>query len=435
MIDLLLRNASIQDSQEHFDFAVDRGIVVERGVGLSYPASCTIDLGGRLLIPGFVESHVHLDIALMNDWGRPGRPQPFRSPVELNQAVEQRRKSFTRQEIEQRAGRAVELACRHGVTAMRVQCHIDPEVGLRHLEALAEVRQKYRDRVTLQIVAFPQQGLFSRPGSLDLFINAFHCGADVMGCASNLERGPGVDFRQHIDAAFDLAMEMDVDLDLHADLGIPSSVGLEDLEVVHAARRVIEGGYHGRVTAGHVCALDSALPDVAEEAIALIQEAQINVISQPDMYRLGREDTHHVRRGLTRVRQLLAAGVNVAYASNNVRDAYRPLGNFDLLEEGLVLAYGAHMDSIEQLETLLQMSTYNAARLMGLKGYGLQTGCQADLVILDASSPSAAIVGQVEKLYVFKGGRLVAQNRRTNLLFDDSGALQNNPDLSVCEAY
>ncbi|OGO34361.1 MAG: hypothetical protein A2W35_19655 [Chloroflexi bacterium RBG_16_57_11] len=416
MIDLILHNASVQDSQEHLDFAIDQGVLVESGAGLNYPAAHVLDLGGRLLIPGFVESHVHLDIALMNDPVRPGRIQPFRSPVELNQAVEQRRMSFTCQEIEQRAGLAMELASRHGVTAMRAQCHVDPEVGLRHLEALVAVREKYRDRVTLQIVAFPQHGLFSRPGSLDLFINAFRCGADVMGCASNLERGSGVKFRQHIDAALDLAMEMDVDLDLHADLGIPSSVGLDDLEVVYAARRVIESGYQGRVTAGHVCALDSAMPEVADEAIALISEAQISVISQPDMVRLGREDNRHVRRGLTRVKQLLAASVNVAYASNNVRDVFRPLGNFDLLEEGLVLAYGAHMDSIEELETILKMSTYNAARLMGLEGYGLKKGCQADFVILDAPSPSAAIIGQAEKLYVFKAGKLVAQNRRITQL-------------------
>jgi cytosine deaminase len=429
MIDLLLRNASVQDSREHLDFAVDHGVLVDCGIGLHHPAAQELDLGGRLLIPGFVESHAHLDIALTNDPVQPGRPQPFRSPVELNQAVEQRRKNFTRQDIEQRAGLALELACRHGVTAVRAQCHVDPEVGLRHLEALVAVREKYRERVTLQIVAFPQQGLFSRPGSLDLFINAFRCGADVMGCASNLERGPGVNFREHIDAAIDLAMEMDVDLDLHADLGIPPNVGLEDLEVVHAARRVIERGYQGRVTAGHVCALDSAFPEVAEEAIGLIEEAQISVISQPDMYRLGREDPRHVRRGLTRVKQLLAAGVNVAYASNNVRDAFRPLGNFDLLEEGLVLAYGAHMDSVAELETLLKMSTYNAAKLMRLEGYGLQSGCQADFVILDAPSPSAAIVGQAEKLYVYKAGKLVAQNRRTTHLFDPPGVLQDTPDL------
>jgi cytosine/creatinine deaminase len=414
MIDLLIRNAVVQDSESPLDFAVNHGVFVARGTGLTGPANQVLDLNGRLLIPGFVESHIHLDIALMNSWDTPGRSKPFHSPIELNEALEERRKNFTCQEIEERAGRAIQLACRHGVTAMRAQCHVDPEVGLRHLEALVAVREKYRDQMTIQIVAFPQQGFFSKPGSLDLFVRAFRCGADVMGCASNLERGTGVSFRQHIDTALDLAIEMDVDLDLHADLGIPASVGLEDLEVVHAARRVIERGYQGRVTAGHLCALDSAKPEVAKDAIALIREAQISVISQPDMYRLGREDSIHIRRGLTRVKQLLAAGVNVAYASNNVRDAFRPLGNFDLLEEGLVLAYGAHMDSVGELDLLLKMCTYGAAGALGLKGYGLEAGCQADFVVLDAPSPSAAIVGQAEKMYVYKAGRLVAQNQRAS---------------------
>jgi len=418
MIDLLIKNASVQDTQGLFDFAVDHGILIERGVGLNYSAVKQIDLDGKLLIPGFVESHLHLDIALMNDWDCPGRLKPFRSPEELNQAVEQRRKSFSREEIEQRAGRAVELASRHGVTAMRVQCHVDTVVGLRHLEALLAVRERYRNRIRLQIVAFPQQGILSTTGGLELFREALRQGADVMGCASNLEHSHNVSFREHIDAALDLAMEFDRDLDMHADLGIPKTVGLADLEVVYAARPVIERGYQGRVTAGHVCALDSALPEIADQAIELISAAQISVISQPDLYRLGHEDMHHVRRGLTRVKRLLEAGVNVAYASNNVRDAFRPLGNFDLLEEGLVLAYGAHMDSVEELETLLKMSTFNAARLMKLDGYGLQPGCHADMVVLDARSPSAALVGQAEKLFVFKDGSLVAQNWRYSALFD-----------------
>jgi cytosine deaminase len=234
-----------------------------------------------------------------------------------------------------------------------------------------------------------------------------------MGCAPNLDPDPTgrADFRQHIDTALSLAMEMDVDLDVHADLGIPPEVGLEDLEVVYLARRTLETGYSGRVIAGHVCALDSALPPVAEQAIELIRAAQISVISQPDLYRLGREDQHHVRRGLTRVKQLLSAGVNVAFASNNVRDVMRPLGNLNPLEEALILAYGAHMDTVEDLNTLMHMCTDRAARAIGRKNYGLEPGCQADLVVLEASTPSAAIVGQVEKRYVFKAGNLVAVNR------------------------
>lgn len=417
MVELLLRNAITLDHPYHFDLAIDKGVIAARDSHLDLPAEIEIDLKGHLVIPAFVDSHVHLDIALMNDWKRPGRLKPFRSPRECNELVEQRRRSFTRQDIEQRASKALELAARHGITALRAQCHIDSEVGLSHLEALVAVRERYRHLVTVQIVAFPQQGLFGHPQGLELFRQAFRYGADVMGCASNLERGSGVDFRCHIDTALDLAMELDVDLDVHADLSIPPQVTLEDLEVVHLALRVIERGYQGRVAAGHLCALDSASPEVAAQAIALIKEAGIHAISMPDMYRLGREDPSHVRRGLTRVKELLAAGVNTAFASNNVRDAYRPLGNFNMLEEGLILAYGAHMDSIEQLETLLRMCTYNAARILNIQNYGLEVGCQASFVVLDACSPSAAIANQAEKLLVFKEGRLVARNSQTSELF------------------
>ena len=416
MIDLILRNAHIEGEEKNLDLAIDGGVIIDRGPGLNYTARQEFDLGGCLLIPGFVESHLHLDVALMNFWSRPGRPAPFTHPGELNEAMEQRRRSFTRADIEQRASAALELASRHGVTAVRAQCHVDPEIGLKHVEALQSVKEKYAGRVTMQIVAFPQQGLLRYPQTIDLFRAAFSAGVDVMGGASNLDSE--ADFKAHLDAAFKLAMDLDVDLDIHADLGIPATVTLDELEVVHIARRAIEYGYQGRVTVGHVCALDSALPEVAEQAIELMHAAGLSVVSQPDLYRLGRGDTHHVRRGLTRVKQLLAAGVNVTYASNNVRDAYRPLGNFDLLEEGLILAYGAHMDTVEELSTLVRMSTYNGAKALRLQNYGLEKGCQADLVVLDASSASAAIANQAEKRYVFKAGRLMAANQVVSQLFN-----------------
>jgi cytosine/creatinine deaminase len=414
MIDLLLKNGILSDGSSPVGLAIDKGVIVNKGqhIDLDQQARQVIDLQGRLVIPTFVESHVHLDIALMNAWDRPGRPASFHSPVELNQAMEQRRKDFTQQDIEERASMALEMAFRHGITFLRAQCHVDRSVGLKHLEALLKVRQKYSGRVDIQIVAFPQQGLLDQPQTLDLFREAFKMGADVMGGGSNLDPAAATmeGVQKHIDAALALAMEMDVDLDIHADLGLPERVELKDLEVVYIAQRTKEVGYQNRVTVGHVCALDSAEPDVAERAIAWIHEAQLNVISQPDMYRLGRQDRRCVRRGLTRVKQMLNAGINVAFASNNVRDAYRPLGNLDLLEEGLILAYGAHMDTVKELETLMRMCTENAARVLHLNKYGLNVGDTADMVILDAVSPSAALVGQAEKLYVIKNGQLAAAN-------------------------
>lgn len=410
MVDLMIRNGRLSDGTRDCAVAIDRGGIVAIGPGLDLAAGLVLDARDGLIIPGFVESHVHLDVALMNDSERPGRPAPFRVPAELNRSMEERRLAFTRADIEDRATRALTMATRHGVTALRAQCHVDATVGLKHLEALLNVREAARDRVTLQIVAFPQQGLLDQPATLELFREAFRLGADAMGCASNLD--PRVTdnaaVRRHIEIALALALEHDVDLDTHADMGLPDEVTLDTLEIVYLARRATEVGYQGRVTAGHVCALDSAEPAVAEAAIDAIREAGISVISQPDLYRLGRTDTRGVRRGLTRVKQLLAGGVNVAFASNNVRDAFRPLGNLDLLEEGLILAYGAHMDTVVELEALMRMCTVNAAQALRLERYGLAVGAQADLVVLAAPTPSAALVDQAEKRFVLKAGRLIA---------------------------
>jgi cytosine deaminase len=416
MIDLLLRNVVTADTVEPVAVAVDNGRILEIGPDLDYAAHEELDGDSCYLSPAFVESHLHLDIALSNDWTYPGRPEPFVSMAALNTAIERRRQEFTKEEIFDRASTALRLALRHGTTALRAQCHLDTEIGLRHIEALQAVKEAFADLVTVQIVAFPQQGLLRNPGTLDLFREAFNCGADVMGGAANIESERH--FSEHIDAAFDLALEFDRDLDIHADLGLSDTVALDDLEVVHIARRTMEVGYQGRVTVGHACTLDSAPPEIAQQAIDLLKEADINVTSQPDLYRLGRDDHQHVRRGLTRVKEMLAAGVNVSYASNNVRDALRPLGNMDLLEEALILSYGAHMDTVQQLESLLRMSTYNPAHAMRLEAYGLSPGCYADMVLFDAPSASAAIVGQAEKQYVFKAGRLRVINERGSTQFN-----------------
>ncbi len=357
MIDLLLRNVVTVVGQAPVSVAMHDGHILAVGPNLDYMARQEIEGNGRFLIPGFVESHLHLDIALSNDSQKPGRPEPFVSMSGLNAAIEHRRQAFTHAEIVGRATAALQLALRHGTTAVRAQCHLDTEIGLKHIDALQSVKEAVAEWMTLQIVAFPQQGLLRDPRTLDLFREAFRHGADVMGGAANLERG--FTAQEHIDAAFALALELGCDLDIHADMSLKPDAGLADLEIVHIARRTIEYGYQGRVTVGHACTLDSVAPAVAEAAIALLREADMTVTSQPDLYRLGREDRQHVRRGLTRVKELLAAGVNVTYASNNVRDALRPLGNLDLLEEALILAYGAHMDTVTELETLLRSGSRN----------------------------------------------------------------------------
>lgn len=397
---MLLKNAHTMIHDDPVDFAIDKGKIVACEPDLKATSRQEMDVESNLVIPGFIDPHVHLDIILMNSGERLGRQEPFENS---NEIVERRRQKFTSEDIKWRAKKALQMASSHGVTAVRAQCHVDTKVGLKHLHALLEVKEEYAGRVTVQIVAFPQQGLFRNPGTVDLFHEAFRSGADVMGGASNLDNR----IHEHIDMALDLAMKHDVDLDIHADLSLARDVTLDDLEVVYIAKKVIEGGYEGRVTVGHACTLGSASPEVAGPAIELMKEAELSVVSQPDLYRLGRDDTHNVRRGLTKVKELLNAGVNVTYASNNIRDAFRPMGNFDPLEEALILSYGAHMDTVEEFNTLLGLSTYNGAKALGLKDYGLEPGCSADMVVLDAKSPTEAVIGQVEKRYVFKSGRLM----------------------------
>ncbi len=412
MIDLLIRNVRDRSYTSTCDIAVHDGVIIAIGDRLDYPSSRILDGKGYLVYPSFVESHVHLDIALMNDPAVPGRTEPYLSHYGLNESLEKRRRDFTEKDIISRSVLALKLAARQGITAVRAQCHIDRQIGFKHLNALVRAREMCSPFITLQIVAFPQQGLTNHPANFSLFQEALKNGVDVMGAAPNLDRNAKgeTDYKAHIDMALDLAMGAGVDLDVHADLGIASSVELDELEVVYLARRIIEHGYQGRVTAGHVSSLGSAEPEVAGKAIRLILDSGMNVVSQPDLYRLGREDTRNVRRGLTRVKELLKSGVNVSYASNNVRDALRPMGNFDLLEEGLILAYGAHMDTIEELETLMKMATYNGARILGLENYGLEPGCHADINILECQSPSEAIIGQAEKLYVIRRGKILVEN-------------------------
>jgi len=416
--DILLRSARTVDRAELVDIAIKDGDIIARGRELTFTAERVIEVGGRLVSPGFVESHLHLDIALMNDGAIPGRHEAFQSMDELGERVKRGRKAFTVDEIKRRALRGVERALRHGVIAIRAQCHVDPEVGLRHLQALLAVKEAASGKVDLQIVAFPEQGLL---GKLDLFREAIRHGADIMGCSPDLE--PGSEDRlkrvDHIDAAFEVAMELNVDVDTHVDLALLEEPEIGDLDVLYLAEKTIAEGYQGRVTAGHVCGLDSLPYDLASQVIERIAEARLHIISQPDLYRVGRMDPRHVRRGLTRVKELLAAGVNVSLASNNVRDVLRPLGNFDLLEEALVLAYGAHMDRVDQLDDLLRMCTYNPAKALNLERYGLDIGCHADLVVLDAESPSGAIVDQAEKAYVLKRGKIMATTTRHHVSYSN----------------
>ncbi len=306
MIDLLIKNVRTDHKEPLLDLAIDGGYIINRGPGLDYFARQVVDGTNPLVVPGFVDSHLHLDIALMNPWVVPGRQESFQSMKRLNDLVEYHRKGFSRQDIERRGGLALEMAPRHGVVALRAQCHLDPEIGLKHIEALQTVKEKSAGRVDLQIVAFPQQGLLRNPKTKDLFREAFRIGADVMGCATTLDYDSSGNFiPKRIWMRFLSWRKSLISRWMRTWMqAFWNKFNYEDFEITYLAEQTIKHGCIGRVAAGHVTALDSALPDVAERVIEKIKEAQMTVVAVPDLYRVGRNDVRHVRRGLTRIKEL-----------------------------------------------------------------------------------------------------------------------------------
>jgi cytosine deaminase len=332
----------------------------------------------------------------------PGRIGSVREAIAVTAAL---KRGFTWADILERAERTLRLALRHGTLAARVHAEVDPLLGLTSVEAALELRDRWRDTIRLQVVAFPQDGIQSLPGMEDLLREALRLGGDVIGGVPYVDPDP----HAHVETVLRLACEFDRPADLHVDFSDDPSA----LTVGYIADRTVETGLVGRVAVGHVTALGALEPAAAEAVVERIARADLSVLVLPatDLHLGGRGDSHNVRRGLAPVKKLLAAGVNVAYSSNNVRNAFTPFGNADPLEIGLLLMVGAHLTDREDVPMVYQMATANAARAISLPDYGLAEGNSANVVLFEAPDVWEALVGQVEKRYVVAEGRIVAENR------------------------
>ena len=405
---LLFRNVRLPGQQQLTDVLAADGRLARIGRGPRPAGARTIEGRGRLLGPGFVEPHLHLDKAFLLD----RLPGPIGSVQQAIAVTAALKRGFTRADILGRAERTLRLALRHGTLAARVHAEVDPVLGLTSLEAALELRQRWRDLVEIQVAAFPQDGIQRQPGAEALLREALRLGADVIGGVPYVDP----DRQAHVETVLALAQEFDRPADFHLDF----SDDPRDRDVGYVAERVEQLGLHGRVAVGHVTALGALAPVEADPLIERIARAGLSVLVLPatDLHLGGRGDSHNLRRGLAPVRKLLAAGVNVAYGSNNVRNAFTPFGNADPFEVGLLLMVGAHLTDPDDVPKVYDLATTGAARAIGLREYGLVEGRPANLVLFEAPSVWEALVGQAEKRYVVAGGRLVAEQRRTSRYFD-----------------
>jgi cytosine deaminase len=403
-MDLLIRNARIIDQRGLKDIGIEAGRIVKIGK-LTKRARKTIDAKGMLASPAFIDPHIHLDKVLIADELRPNVSGTLREAIEL---IWERKRKYTVADIKRRAGEVIRMAALNGTTRMRTHVDVDTIGGLMPLKGLLATRKAFKGLMDIQIVAFPQEGIIRDPGAEELMRKAMELGADLVGGMPHHERSHE-EAKRHIDIAFDIAREFDADIDMHVDeTDDPNSRSLEYL-----AEKTIAEGYQGRVTAGHTCALAAYPDDYARDVIRKVKLAEINMITNPatNLVLQGRGDRQPIRRGITRVKELLAAGVNVTFGQDCVNDAFYPFGRADMLEVALITAHAAQLTTPAEIDTVFRMMTTNAARTLGvLDDYGVEVGKLADIVILDAESPKDAIRRQVDRRYVIKGGKVIAES-------------------------
>lgn len=412
--DLLLQGCRLPGGQGPTDILIDGGVVSEVSPTASRPARTVLDVAGKVVAPAFVDAHVYLDKVFLTQVARVD-PDAFGEQylVDATYGDPDTRAAFTLESIERRARRFLRQAIRHGTTAVRGVADVFPEIGTSRIELFLRLKEEFAPYLDLQILAYPQFGILKSPGTLDLLREALTLGADWIGGAPAFD----TERDQHIDLLFDLAEGRGCPLHFSLDMDLVGEVPADRLEVWAVAQRALATGLTGRITVGHLCALGSMAPRESDRAIELIQRAgfHVFVFASSQLYRLGRTDARDARRGLTRIKELLRAGINVVYASNDVRDAFNPFGNGDMLLEGLITAQAGHFGSDDELATVFEMGTINPARALGMaNGYGIAIGRRADLVVLDASSVADAVRSQVEKVHVLKRGTVIASNTRVN---------------------
>jgi cytosine deaminase len=365
-----------------------------------------LEAGGRLVTPGLVDAHIHLDKALLSERIAAGAA----SAQEAIRLVGEAKRRFTADDIRARARRVLDLAVAAGTTAMRAHVEVDPIVGLMGMEVMLALRAEYAPALDLQLCAFAQEGILQSPGTEGLLRRALQMGADLVGgCPYN-----DTDAVKHIEVVFRLAQAFGVDADFHVDF-------FDEPEHLHV-RAIVEEterlGWQGRVAVGHLTELAALAVADQEAIIADLARAGIGVISLPatDLYLMGRRDAVSPRRGLTPIRRLLDASVPVALATNNVRNPFTTVGTADLTHMAFLAAVGAHMGTPADLRDLVDAVTAHPARLLRLPDYGLDVGCRADLVVWETERMEDVVAALPDRRLVVKHGRVsVEHERRTRL--------------------
>jgi cytosine deaminase len=400
MFDTVLRNARISGLEhETVDIGVRDRRIAAIGAKLETGASDStrdIALDGRLVIPGFVETHIHLDKSCISERCacRTGTLQ------EAIETVAAAKLAFTEDDIYARARRTLEKAIVQGTTRMRTHVEVDPRIGLKGFRAIGALKRDYAWAIDLEICVFPQEGLNNDPGAFELLVEACENGADLIGGCPYTDSDP----HRQIARIFELARRFDVDIDFHLDFDLdPSWMHLDEV-----CRQAKEQGWGGRVAIGHVTKLSALDPEAVQRVGAKLGDAGVAVTVLPatDLFLMGRGATHSVPRGVAPAHRLCEHGVVCSLATNNVRNPFTPFGDCSLLRMANLYANVVQTGRTDELQACFDMVTTLPARLMNLKDYGIAVGNPADIVVLDCADPVSAVAELVQPVLGIKHGRV-----------------------------
>ena len=402
MLDLLIRNANLPDGRKGVDIAVANGRIVEVGPNLDARAQREIDATDRLASPPFVDSHFHMDSTL--SYGQP-RVNSSGTLLEGIELWGELKPHLTVENIKARAMQLCHWAIARGTLAIRSHVDISDD-RLLAVNALLEVREEIKPYIDLQLVAFPQDGYFRYPGSSQNLGRALDLGVDVVGGIPHFERTMEQGAAS-IEALCELAAQRSLPIDMHCDESDdPLSRHIETL-TFHTQRLRLQG----RVTGSHLTSMHSMDNYYVSKLLPLMAEARIHVVANPliNITLQGRHDTYPKRRGMTRVEELLQAGINVAFGHDALLDPWYSFGTYDMVEVAHMGLHIAQMTGVDQMRQIFEAVTSNGARALGLKGYGIEAGCNADIVILQARDPQEALRLKSARLFVIRRGTIIAE--------------------------
>ena len=397
-MDIILSNARVIGAKEDLaDIGIAGGRIAAIERGLAADGAEIFDLGGRLVSPGFVETHIHLDKSCILDRVKSEKGDLEEAIAEAAKA----KATFTPEDVHARATRTLEKSILQGTTHMRTHLEVDPGVGLRSLEGVLPLLKQYAWAIDLQICVFPQEGLLNNPGTDQLLVEGLKRGCKAIGGAPYVDSNPV----GQIDRIFELAREYDVDIDFHLDFG-PTADGMT---YDHVCRRTEQYQYGGRVAVGHVTKATSLSPAGCDAMAQRMADAGValTVLPSTDLYLMGRGHTldYNLTRGVVPAHRLLHHGVNCSLSSNNILNPFTPFGDCSQMRMANLYANVCQVGKQADMRECFAMVTQRPAKMMRLAEYGLAVGKSADLIVLDSQSPEMAVAELSPVLYAFKRGR------------------------------